>query len=760
MPYVLWFEDVTREDVPQVGGKGANLGEMVRAGLPVPPGFIVGVDAFRAYLDETGARGAIDERLKGLRDDPAELHAAAEALAAIIHAGRLPAAVEDAIRRAYHDLAARSGGRPFVAVRSSATIEDTAQYSFAGMFESFLNVQGADDVLGRVRDCWTSLFGPRVLAYRLRHGLAGGEQLIAAVVQEMIDARKSGVLFTADPVTGNHDVVVIEAAWGLGEVVVGGQVRPDHFVVDKRNLAIVERSIGLKELELVRDPATGRNQRRELPPERAGTPCLTDAEIRRLAELARRDEEHYGTAQDAEFAIDERGIFLVQTRPITTLAGRSAGPAEGAPILHGLGASPGVAAGVARVLRSPAEGERLQAREILVAPMTTPDWVPFMRRAAAIVTDSGGTTSHAAIVSRELGIPCLVGARQATTLIADGSVVTVDAREGVVYRGRRAPPEPAAAVPPTRAPAAPVTATRLYVNLGEPQRAAEVARMDVDGVGLLRAEFMILEALGGEHPRLLLERGRAGVFADRLADGLLTFARAFHPRPVVYRSMDFRTNEFRGLEGGERFEPEEANPMIGYRGCYRYTREPDLFNVELEALKRARAERDNLQLMIPFVRTARELEACKRLIDAAGLAGERSFHLWVMAEVPSVVHWIPTYAGMGVSGLSIGSNDLTQLVLGIDRDSAVLAPLFDERDAAVLATIQAIIQAGRRAGLTTSICGQAPSVHPEYAELLVRWGIDSISVNPDAVDVTRRHVASAELRVLLAGQGAPVFSAR
>jgi pyruvate, water dikinase len=757
MPTLFWFEGVNKQDVPQVGGKGANLGEMTRAGLPVPPGFVVGVDAFRAFLEESGARRAIDERLRGLREDPAELQAAARELGAAIRAGALPKRVEDEIRAAYGELGRRAGlAAPFVAVRSSATIEDTAQYSFAGMFESFLNVKGADDLLRRVRDCWASLFGPRVLAYRLRLGLAGGEQLIAAIVQLQIDAKKSGVMFTADPATGNRDVVVIEAAWGLGEVVVGGQVRPDRFIVSKRNLAIVERSVGLKELELVRDPATGRTERRELSPERAGSPCLNDKEVRALAELARRDEEHYGAPQDAEFAIDDRGIFLVQTRPVTTLAPRPVDGADGTPIVRGLGASPGVAAGLARVLHSPREGERLQAGEILVAPMTTPDWVPFMRRAAAIVTDGGGTTSHAAIVSRELAIPCLVGARQATTLIADGALVTVDAREGVVYRGRKAAPERAAAPAPSRAAAAaaaPVTATRLYVNLGEPGRAAQVAALDVDGVGLLRAEFMILEALNGVHPRLLLDRGQGETFADRLAEGLLTFARAFHPRPVVYRSMDFRTNEFRGLEGGDRFEPEEANPMIGYRGCWRYTREPELFELELRALRRARAERDNLFLMIPFVRTARELEACKRLVDASGLTGERGFRLWVMAEVPSVTHWIPEYARMGVQGVSIGSNDLTQLVLGVDRDSAALAPLFDERDEAVLAAIRAIIRAGRRAGLTTSICGQAPSIHPEYAELLVRWGIDSISVNPDAVDVTRRQLAAAELRALLRRPG-------
>lgn len=752
MSYVAWFETISRHDVTRVGGKAAHLGEMVRAKLPVPPGFVVVADAFRVFLDSSGLRARLEARLAGLRDDPEEIRAAAEELRAAVRATPLPAEVEREIRKAYEELGRLSGGEPWVAVRSSATVEDTAQYSFAGMFESFLNVRGAEALLRRVRDCFASLFGPRVLAYRLRQGLLGGEPLIAVVVQEMIDAETSGVLFTADPATGNPDVVVIEAAWGLGEVVVGGQVQPDRYVVQKRTLAIVERSIGVKDFELVRSP-TGENEKRALPPDRAAAPCLSDEEVRRLAELGRRAEAHFGTPQDVEFAIDRRGIFLVQTRPITTLA-RRVGAAEPVPILHGVGASPGVKSGVARVLRGPDEGDRLREGDILFAPMTTPDWVPFLRRAAAIVTDSGGITSHAAIVSRELGIPCIVGTRQGTSVVADGTEVTVDGTRGVVYRGRRPATRTAEARSPgtaaLRARPAPITATRLYVNLGEPTRAAEVAQMDVDGVGLLRAEFMILEALGGVHPRLLLERGQGDAFVDRLAEGILVFGRAFHPRPVVYRSMDFRTNEFRRLEGGERFEPAEANPMIGYRGCYRYTREPDLFRLELAALRRAREERGNLHLMIPFVRTARELAACKRLVDESPLGDDPRFQVWIMAEVPSVAYWIPTYAKMGIHGVSIGSNDLTQLVLGVDRDSELLAPLYDERDEAVLFAIEAILEASRRAGLLTSICGQAPSVYPDYTERLVRWGIDSISVNPDAVDVARRVIAAAEQRMLLA----------
>jgi pyruvate,water dikinase len=758
--YIAWFEEVSKKDAPLVGGKGANLGEMTRAKLPVPPGYVVTADAFRAFVKENALAQEIEARLSGLPvDDPAALHAASEMLQTRIRRAPMPEDVRSAIVESYKELARRAGDEsdPLVAVRSSATVEDAAQASFAGMFRSHLNVRSADDLVSKVQDCWASGFGARVLFYRIKQGLGSAERLVAVVVQRMASSEQSGVMFTVDPATGDRELLVIEATWGLGETVVGGQVAPDHFVVRKRDLQIVDRRVAEKSFELVRDPGTGRNVKRQLAPERARASSLSDEQVRSLAELGMRTEKHYGAPQDIEFAIEGGKLYLVQTRPVTTLAQPQIGQAEAASerptgevLVRGLSASPGVASGRVRVLRSPEQGRQLEPGEILVAPMTTPDWVPFMRRAAAIVTDSGGTTSHAAIVSRELGLPCIVGTRNGTTTLEEARQVTVDARAGVVYAGvvepsarPVAPTAPAALVPDL------VTATRLYVNLGEPKRAAEVAAMHVDGVGLLRAEFLILEALQGVHPRLLLERGQSSSFVERLTRGVQEFARVFHPRPVVYRSMDFRTNEFRGLEGGERFEPLEANPMIGYRGCYRYIREPDLFQLELEVIRGVRAQFENLHLMIPFVRTAWEFEECKRHIDASGLKPGRRFQLWVMAEVPSVVHWIPEYARLGATGVSIGSNDLTQLMLGVDRDSEVLAPLFDERDLAVLDAIRRIIEASHRAGLTVSICGQAPSVHPEYAETLVNWGIDSISVTPDAVDATRRNIAAAEKRLLL-----------
>jgi len=745
------IDEVTRADAPLVGGKGANLGEMRRAGLPVPEAFVITVEAFRAFLRETRIEEEIDRRLRALPvDDPAALQATSESIQSAIRKAAVPEDLRRAIADAYRRLA-KENEAPLVAVRSSATVEDAAQSSFAGMFRSHLNVRGVDALLRAVQDCWASGFSARVLFYRAKRKVASTDRLVAVVVQRMVQADRSGVMFTLDPSTNDRDRVVIESAWGLGETVVGGQVEPDHFVVRKSDLRIVDQRIAEKAFELRLDPERGGNVRLELPPERRSAPSLSADEVRAVAELGIRAEKHYGVPQDLEFALEGEALYLVQTRPVTTadVAAPAEAAAEGEVLLRGIGASPGVASGRVRVLRTPDEGRALEPGEILVAPMTTPDWVPYMRRAAAIVTDSGGSTSHAAIVSRELGLPCIVGARTATTTLRSGQRVTVDGRAGVVRAGEvRARTESASRAAPAVVQA-PVTATRLYVNLGEPSRAEEVAALPVDGVGLFRAEFLILEALGGVHPRLLLERGEEARFVDRLAEGVARMAAAFHPRPVVYRSMDFRTNEFRGLEGGERFEPREENPMIGYRGCYRYVREPDLFRLELEALRAVRAQHDNLHLMIPFVRTASEFRRCREIVRDAGLEPGRRMELWVMAEVPSVIHWLPAYARLGATGVSIGSNDLTQLVLGVDRDNRTLAPLFDERDPAVLAAIRAIIRRAHRAGMTVSICGQAPSVHADYAERLVEWGIDSISVSPDAVEATRRNVAAAERRLLL-----------
>jgi len=738
------LSELRRSDINFAGGKGANLGELTAAGLPVPTGFVVGAPAYAAFCDASELREQLDALLSDVDvEQTRDLDAASARARALVLQTLVPDDLDAAIREAYD----RLGEGAAVAVRSSATAEDTASASFAGMNETFLNVQGADAVVDAVRRCWASLFGARSVYYRAKRGFGQADMDIAVVVQRQIASRRAGVMFTADPATSDRGRIIIEGAAGLGESVVSGQVTPDRFVVAKADLALLSRDVHRKELT-IEPTAGGGTTTRELNAEEGARPVLDDDEVVRVAELGRRVEQHYDEPQDTEWAFDADGeLWLLQARPITTL---HEGPPAGKVLLHGLGAAPGAASGVVRVVSSRAAAAAdLAGGEVLVAHMTAPDWVPMMRRAAAIVTDSGGMTCHAAIVARELGIPAVVGSGTATTVLRDGELVTVDGTIGTVVAGV-APAAPAVSLAVAPVLAAPVTATKLLVNLSEPSQVERAAALPVEGVGLLRAELMILEALGGTHPRALLEQGRGDEVVDRMAEGLTVFASGFAPRPITYRTIDFRSNEFSGLKGGERFEPHEANPMIGYRGALRYTREPDLLALELRAIARLWEQgHTNLHVMLPFVRTEHELRACLPVFRDAGLLDRPGFELWIMAEVPSVLFVLDRYAALGITGISIGSNDLTQLLLGADRDSELLAETFDERDPAVVAYLRELIARARELGLQTSICGQAPSVYPEYADLLVRAGIDAISVTMDAVDRARRMIAAAEARVVL-----------
>ena len=752
MRYVEEIANLSMADAEEAGGKGANMGEMVRADLPVPLGFVVLRDS---YLESMSASGVADELNAAHREamlhagDPGRFDEMCAAMKALVHKAGMSEEVKQRILAAYRTM----GSDCFVAVRSSATGEDGADASFAGMNETYTNIRGEADLIDAVQNCWASLFGPRVVAYRASRGFSA-DPAMAVVVQQMIASERSGVAFTADPTTDATDRVVVEGAFGQGEVVVSGSVEPDTYVVAKQNGEILSRRIGFKSFKIVRGP-DGKDQRIELDEAQAEAVVLSDDEVREIADIAVRSERHAGSPQDTEWAIAGGKTYIVQTRPITTLSRAGTPTAEKHEVLvQGLPAVPGAASGVVRVLDDVSEGGRLQDGEVLVAKMTNPDWLPTMRRASALVTDTGGMTCHAAIVARELKVPCIVGARTATKDLTDGMVVTVDGTHGRVLAGRTAEVQTSSTVTadraaPTVAVATEVTATKIYVNVAMPENAEEAAAKDVDGVGLLRAEFILTDALGNRHPRDLIARGEQNTLVEKLAEAVGRIAAAFAPRPVVYRATDFRTNEFRKLEGGAAYEPEEHNPMIGYRGCFRYVKQPDVFALELEALARVRERNPNLHLMIPFVRTKWELEECLGLVDASPLGRQRGLHRWVMAEVPSVVYWLPEYVGMGIDGVSIGSNDLTQLMLGVDRDSDVCAELFDESDGAVLDAIGHIVGTARRLGITASLCGQAPSTRPDFAEHLVRMGITSISVTPDVAERTRRNVAAAERRLLL-----------
>ena len=751
MRYVEDIANLGMADAEEAGGKGANMGEMVAAELPVPPGFVVLRDS---YLVSMRGGGVSDDLNAAHREallaagDPGRFDEMCAKMKALVLQAGMAADVRDRILEAYRAMGADS----FVAVRSSATGEDGADASFAGMNETFTNVRGEQDLIEKVGQCWASLFGPRVVAYRASRGFTA-DPAMAVVVQLMIASERSGVAFTADPTTDATDRVVVEGAFGQGEVVVSGSVEPDTYVVAKETGEILSRRMGYKSFKIIRG-ADGKDQRIDLDEAQAQAQVLNDDEIRAIADIAVRSERHAGCPQDTEWAIADGTTYIVQTRPITTLnrAGKPAAEQHEV-LLQGLPAVPGAASGEVRVLMDVSDGARLQDGEILVAQMTNPDWLPAMRRAAALVTDTGGMTCHAAIVARELGVPCIVGARTATKDLTDGMVVTVDGTHGRVLAGRTPDTQATPAVTVSSEPAhqivAEVTATKIYVNVAMPDAAERAAGLDVDGVGLLRAELILTDALNNRHPRDLIARGEQNTLVDKLAEAVGRVASAFAPRPVIYRATDFRTNEFRQLSGGQAYEPDEHNPMIGYRGCFRYIKQPDVFALELDALARVRERNPNLHLMIPFVRTKWELEECLELIDASPLGRQRGLHRWVMAEVPSVVYWLPEYVGMGIDGVSIGSNDLTQLMLGVDRDSDLCAELFDESDGAVLDAIGQIITTARRLGITASLCGQAPSTRPDFAEHLVRMGITSISVTPDVVERTRRNVAAAERRLLL-----------
>jgi pyruvate, water dikinase len=787
-PYVCWFEDLCSDDVAIVGGKNASLGEMIRAlkdeGIRVPDGFATTADAFQEFLEANDLIGPMRAVLNDLQRGNKSLDQVGRALRRLFERTHFPEAIAEAIGQAYRELSQRyQMAEADVAVRSSATAEDLPEASFAGQQETFLNVTGEEALLEACRHCYASLFTNRAISYRQEKGFDHLDVALSVGVQKMVraDRASAGVMFSIDTETGFPHVVVINAAWGLGENVVQGAVTPDQYLVFKplldhqRLRPIIEKTLGDKTKKLVYSRGGARTTKNiETPRDERHAFVLQDEEMLQLARWACAIERHYGKPMDIEWAKDgdSSELFIVQARPETVHSQRAAGVLKtyrlidkGERLLTGLSVGDAIAAGKVCVIKSSDNIDQFEDGAILVTEMTDPDWVPIMSRATGIITDYGGRTSHAAIVSRELGIPAIVGTGEGTDALRHGQEVTLSCAEGdqgYVYEGRlkfEAVEENLDDIPKTR--------THIMMNVGSPEAAFRWWQLPCEGVGLARMEFIINNIIK-VHPMALvrfdtvenketrrqieqLTQGyaeKASYFVEHLARGIAKIAAAHYPKPVIVRMSDFKTNEYADLIGGRPFEPREENPMLGFRGAARYDSDQyrDGFALECRALKMVREGigLDNVIVMIPFCRTPEEADRVLAVMARHGLKqGKNDLQVYVMCEVPSNVVLAEEFAER-FDGFSIGSNDLTQLVLGVDRGSSQLAPLFDERHLAIKKMIRHLIQAAHKAGRKVGICGEAPSNYPDFAGFLVEAGIDSISLNPDSLVAVKQHVARVE----------------
>ncbi len=751
---IKWVTDLDGSNVAVAGGKAASLGELTAAGVNVPPAFVVTADSYRRFLQAAGIEDELMELVDVDVQEASSLTDASARAKELILEAAFPDALREEILTAYGELG--DDADPPVAVRSSATAEDMPSASFAGQQETFLNVQG-EALIDRLRECWSSLFTPRAIYYRSEQGFDSTAVNMAVVVQRMVQADVSGVLFTRHPSTGDERMV-IEAAWGLGEAVVSGTVSPDTYVVDAETGEVLEVNVATKRTMMVRDTEHVETTEIEVPDDQRDARVLEDTRLETLRELGNRIQAHYGTPQDIEWAIEDGEIYVLQSRPITTMpdqgqenAAVADGSAEmeeaGDVLLSGIGASPGRVTGPVRIVHKLDQLDKVDDGDILVTEMTTPDMVPAMKRAAGIVTDEGGMTSHASIVSRELGVPAVVGTSTGTTVLEDGQRVTIDGERGVVFPGGQLPTDEedgAGAASPTTTPK-PMTATRVKVNVSIPDAAPRAAETGADGVGLLRIEHLVL-SLGKTPSRYIADHGEKA-YIDELVGGIRTVADAFYPRPVRVRTLDAPTDEFRQLIGGDD-EPTEHNPMMGYRGIRRSLDRSDAFLAELGALRRIyEMGYDNVEIMLPLVTDASEIEDAKALMEEAGIDLDR--RSWgVMIETPASALRAADLVETGIDFASFGTNDLTQYTLAVDRNNEQVAALFDELHPAVLQLIGDTIETCSANGVETGICGQAGS-KPRMVKFLVEHGISSISANIDAVRSVQEEVKRVEQRLIL-----------
>lgn len=772
--FLLWFEQLERKDVDIVGGKSSSLGEMTaKTDVPVPYGFATTAYAYRYFIKESGLEEKMRSILSELTDveNSALLRDVSARLRDAIMAEKMPQDLQDAIGAAYVELGKRVGEEnPYVAVRSSATAEDLPDASFAGQQDTYLNVQGAETIIAKVKECYASCFTDRAVYYREKQGFDHIEVALSAVVQMMVFSKTSGVMFTVNVATGDDNNILIEAAFGLGEYVVQGTVTPDNYTISKHDHKIIDRCVNEQDIMLVRKKG-GDCEEVQVPEELRKVQTLTDEQILELADYAKKIEKHYGCYMDMEWGVDERTnkIWILQARPETVWSRRnkeggakvqeskSMTTTDHKVIVKGLPASPGKVSGRVHVILDPSRIDEFKEGEILVTEMTAPDWVPAMKKAKAIVTDSGGMTCHASIVSRELGIPCIVGTKSrgeaATVTIPDGIDVTIDATHGVVYEGiiEEAKKENQAGAAVAVAEYFPPTGTKVYMNLGEPELAEKYSSLPCDGIGLMREEFIWTTYIH-EHPLYLIKTGHPEKVVDQLAEGMRQVCQAMAPRPVTLRFSDFKSSEYRDLKGGDEFEPYEPSALLGWRGASRYydPKYIEAFKLECQAVVKVREEfgLKNLNVMIPFCRNVEECEKVVKIMAECGLERGKDFKVWLMAEIPSNIILADQF-NKYVDGYSIGSNDLTMLVLGCDRDNDTVSHIYDERNLAVRRAVRHLIEVAHSEGKTVSICGQAPSVYPEFCEFLIKSGIDSISVNPDTVKFTKKLVAQVEQRVML-----------
>ena len=772
--FLLWFEQLERKDVDIVGGKSSSLGEMTaKTDVPVPYGFATTAYAYRYFIKESGLEEKMRSILSELTDveNSALLRDVSARLRDAIMAEKMPQDLQDAIGAAYVELGKRVGEEnPYVAVRSSATAEDLPDASFAGQQDTYLNVQGAETIIAKVKECYASCFTDRAVYYREKQGFDHIEVALSAVVQMMVFSKTSGVMFTVNVATGDDNNILIEAAFGLGEYVVQGTVTPDNYTISKHDHKIIDRCVNEQDIMLVRKKG-GDCEEVQVPEELRKVQTLTDEQILELADYAKKIEKHYGCYMDMEWGVDERTnkIWILQARPETVWSRRnkeggakvqeskSMTTTDHKVIVKGLPASPGKVSGRVHVILDPSRIDEFKEGEILVTEMTAPDWVPAMKKAKAIVTDSGGMTCHASIVSRELGIPCIVGTKSrgeaATVTIPDGIDVTIDATHGVVYEGiiEEAKKENQAGAAVAVAEYFPPTGTKVYMNLGDPELAEKYSSLPCDGIGLMREEFIWTTYIH-EHPLYLIKTGHPEKVVDQLAEGMRQVCQAMAPRPVTLRFSDFKSSEYRDLKGGDEFEPYEPSALLGWRGASRYydPKYIEAFKLECQAVVKVREEfgLKNLNVMIPFCRNVEECEKVVKIMAECGLERGKDFKVWLMAEIPSNIILADQF-NKYVDGYSIGSNDLTMLVLGCDRDNDTVSHIYDERNLAVRRAVRHLIEVVHSEGKTVSICGQAPSVYPEFCEFLIKSGIDSISVNPDTVKFTKKLVAQVEQRVML-----------